>query len=178
MTDNEGYYQLTISNRDPNNQYIVRPDTMNYQFTPPQTPILTILQDTSGVDFVNTRMDTISGSVQACGNFCFGAVDVRIIDMQGCFEYIVRTTECGVFKVAVPARTPSNPLLNDQQVIKRQALFHADYVEPKKWDLPSKSSQRQQEGPLAHVELQVGRVAICLAVILLATELSSALTAM
>lgn len=105
VTNMDGDYQIAISIRDPNDQYIVRPDSTNYDFLPVQTPTFELLQDTSGVDFINTRKEKISGFVQACGNFYFGKVDIKIADLNGgCFEYIVATDETGYYEVTVPSR--------------------------------------------------------------------------
>ena len=104
-SDPEGNYQVTINIRDELNQYIVRPDSTVYDFLPVQTPILTILEDTSGIHFTNQETDTIRVNVQACGNFCFGKVDVRIRDLnQGCFEYIETSNSCGIVELIVPTR--------------------------------------------------------------------------
>lgn len=104
VTDEMGSYSLSLINRDPNDQYIVRPDTTNYQFTPAQSQTLVVLQDTSGIDFENTNMDTISGSVLACGDFYFGQVYVGIEDLHGCFRYSQLTDENGYYEVIIPAR--------------------------------------------------------------------------
>lgn len=104
VTDMMGNYSLSLVNRDPNDQYIVRPDTTNYQFTPSQSPILVVLQDTAGIDFENTRMDTISGTVLGCGDFYFGRVFVTIKDLHGCFEYSKLTDNMGRYEAVVPAR--------------------------------------------------------------------------
>ena len=47
VTNMNGDYQIAISIRDPNDQYVVRPDSTIYDFLPVQTPTFELLQDTS-----------------------------------------------------------------------------------------------------------------------------------
>lgn len=105
VSDEDGHYNLDITIRDENNLYVIRPDATMYQFDPIETPVLEILQDIDNVDFENEQRETLEVSVQACGMFCFGKVDIRVRDVVGgCFEYLATTNSCGYVEFDLPVR--------------------------------------------------------------------------
>ena len=58
----------------------------------------------TGYDYESTTTHTVSGAVMACGEFCYGGVEIKFVDDYGCFEYTIETDECGYFSADLPAR--------------------------------------------------------------------------
>ncbi len=60
--------------------------------------------DTSGFDYQSLTTHQVSGSIMACGGYCYGGVEIRIVDDYGCFDYLLETDDCGNFSANLPAR--------------------------------------------------------------------------
>ena len=82
------------------------PDFMDgaHTFSPASYLGVEVSSDTSGFDYQSITTHQVSGSVMACGGFCYGGVEIRLVDDFGCFDYLLNTDECGDFSIELPAR--------------------------------------------------------------------------
>jgi len=67
------------------------PDFMDgaHTFSPASYQGVEISTDTSGFNYESITTHTVSGYVMACDTFCYGGVEIMIVDDYGCFDYRV-----------------------------------------------------------------------------------------
>ena len=99
-TDEDGYYSIAVQNQG---RHTVRPEFLNHEFAPAMSDTLNVIANIDNKDFENIARQTITGSVRACGDFIFGAVELSIEDTLGCFKFRQMTNASGNFEIEVPA---------------------------------------------------------------------------
>ncbi len=96
-----GEYDLPVISFGPN---YVGVEYENHVFEPAVSETFQIFNDLEDVDFDDTTVNTVSGSVRACGGFAFGQVEILFQDEDGCFVFRDTTDNIGDFSLDLPAR--------------------------------------------------------------------------
>ena len=98
----DGSYELAVTA----GEFTFEADYLDgaHTFSPAAYVDVEVTRDTSGFDYESITTHTVSGSVMACGGFCYGGVELRLVDDYGCFDYLVETDDCGNFSTTLPAR--------------------------------------------------------------------------
>jgi len=134
-TNNNGEFQLTIE--EPG-VYTITPRFENHTFSPSEYTI-TVEEDIFGLDFTDTKMDTLSGKVLASCNIYIGRADLRIWNDKNPAQAIdttIRSNDVsGYYEIVLPARTyniemtnfiPANPTI--VSMLDVLAYFSAPYA--------------------------------------------------
>ena len=103
VSSEDGTYRVSIEPGIFSFEASFSPDS-NHTFVPASYDNVTVNADQTGLDYESTTTYTVSGSVLACGGFCYGGVEIRLVDDFGCFDYLLDTDECGNFSATLPAR--------------------------------------------------------------------------
>ena len=109
----DGFLEPVISGEDGTYQLAITPGTYDFNaeflngahtFSPESYANVDVSTDSTGFDYESTTRHIISGSIMACGGFCYGGVELRLVDDFGCFDYLLETDACGNFSTSLPAR--------------------------------------------------------------------------
>jgi len=103
VSSEDGTYTVAIEPGIFSFEVSYSPDS-NHTFVPASRNNVTVNADLTGLDYESTTTYTVSGAVMACGGFCYGGVEIRLVDDYGCFDYRLETDECGNFSATLPAR--------------------------------------------------------------------------
>ena len=98
-----------------------------HTFVPASHDDVIVNANLTGLDYESTTTHTVSGTVMACGGFCYGGVEIRLVDDYGCFDYRLETDQCGNFSATLPAR--NYQLIVTDTDLGLAAGFDADIIQ-------------------------------------------------
>lgn len=103
-TDSDGNFALTVEELG---EYTISPRFSTHAFVPAETTI-EVQDNVSGLDFVDTEMDTLSGSFTGGCNIYFGRASLRIFSTRnptaGIDTTIWTNEGSGVYEIVLPSR--------------------------------------------------------------------------